>query len=164
MRSAASAAPAPSPLVRAAALAAAAALGVMIGFGLRGVGADGWRTALARLAVVALRLRGVPEFVTPDRDAGAGPVFGGLQVAGIAAAWGAIVGAVRRRLVARAARPGLRAAVLVGVLVALASLDTLLPIPLRLAAGTLTGAEWAMMVALVAAAASIGARESEARP
>ncbi len=130
----------------------------MVGFGLRGVGADGWTTALSRLAVVALRLRGVPEFVTPDRDSGAGSIMGGLQVAGIAAAWGAILAAVRRRLSARGTAPGACTAALAGVLAALAGADTVLPASLRLAAGTLTGAEWVVMVAVVATAAWIGAR------
>ena len=131
----------------------------MIGLGLRGVGADGWSTALARLAVVALRLRGVPEFVTPDREAGAGALFGGIHVAGVAAAWGATVGALRRYLVARGATARARLIALTGVLLALMVADMWLPTAVRLAAGTLTRAEWAVMVCVVATAAAWGARQ-----
>lgn len=148
----------PNSLARPAALAAAAALGVLVGLGLRGVGSDGPATALARLAVVALRLRGLPEFVRPDRDGGLAGLAGGLHVAGVAAAWGAAIGAVRRRLVARGAGPGLTATALGGAVLGLAAFDTLLPPPLRLAAGTLTGPEWALLVAAIALAAWFGSR------
>lgn len=148
----------PSPLVRGAALAAAAALGVLIGLGLRGVGSNGWQTALSRLAVVALRLRGLPEFVTPDRDGGRTAIFGGLHVAVVAAAWGVVIGTVEDRIAHRTPR---RAASVIGAVAAaggLAIVDLLLPTPLRFAAGTLTSAEWVLAVVLVAAAAWAGAR------
>jgi len=147
--------------VRAGAVAAAAALGVMIGLGLRGVGSAGWTTALARLSVVALRLRGLPEFVTPDRDGGATAIYGGLHVAVLGAGWGTVIGTVQRLLSARRTPRTYAAAAVAGVTAALVSADTLLPAPLRLAAGTLTGAEWVLMVGAVACAAWGGARSAE---
>lgn len=153
----------PSPVVRASALAAAAALGVMIGIGLRGAGSDGWTTALARLSVVALRLRGLPEFITPDRNGGMAAVFGGVHIALLAAAWGSVVGVMYRLLAARRTPAPYAAAALVGVGAALVSADALLPAPLRLAAGTLGGAEWALMVGVVIAAAWVGAHGAQPR-
>ena len=151
-----------SARVRGAATAVAAALGVMLGLGVGGAGSNGWATALARLAVVALRLRGVPEFVTPDRDAGAGALGGGIHVAFTAGVWGVLVGAVVARVDARQMRPLAAAAFVAATGLGLAVLDRLLPPPLRLAAGTLDGAEWALMIGAVVLAAWIGARS--ARP
>lgn len=150
--------------MRAAAVAAAAALGVMVGLGLRGVGSAGWTTALARLAVVALRLRGLPEFVTPDRDGGGTAVYGGLHVAVVAAIWGTVIGATERMLTARHAPRAYAAAAVVGVTAGLVSADTFLPMPARLAAGTLTGTEWVLMVTVIASGAWIGARSAEHFP
>lgn len=148
----------PSPVVRAAACAAAAALGVMLGLGLAGVGSNGPATALARLSVVALRLRGLPEFVTPDRDGGLAATYGGLQVAALAAAWGGVLGAMWRVLVTRRTPRRVGGAALAGVLAALIGADTLAPTPFRLAAGTLAGPEWRLMIVAVALAAWAGAR------
>ncbi|GJG87011.1 hypothetical protein tb265_21920 [Gemmatimonadetes bacterium T265] len=133
----------------------------MIGLGVRGFGSDGWATALARLSVVALRLRGLPEFITPDRDGGTAAVYGGVHVAAVAAAWGVVVGAVRRRLVERRVAARYAALATVGVLAALAAADAFLPAPFRLAAGTLAGAEWGLMVGVVAAGAWTGAHTTE---
>lgn len=149
-------------MVHAAAFAAAAALGVMIGFGLTGVGSDGATTALARLSVVALRLRGLPEFVTPDRDRGLAAALGGLHVAALAAGWGALLGATWRALLARRTPARFAVPALAGVVAALVSADTLVPAPFRLAAGTLAGVEWRLMVAAVALAAWVGARGARA--
>lgn len=130
----------------------------MIGLGLHGAGSDGWTTALARLSVVALRLRGLPEFVTPDRDGGVAAIAGGLHVATVAAGWGIVIGAVHRRLAERRAPTAYAVVALAGMVAALVSADTLLPTPFRLAAGTLTGPEWALMVGVVTIAAWAGAR------
>lgn len=138
-------------------MAAATALGVAIGLGVRGASSTGWATALARLSVVALRLRGVPEFVTPDRDGGVGALLGGMHVALVAAAWGAVIGAVADRLAARRATRVVIVVALAAVGGTLAACDALLPAPLRIAAGTLAGAEWGLMVVAVTAAAAAGA-------
>lgn len=138
-------------------MAAASALGVVIGLGIRGASASGWATALARLSIVALRLRGVPEFVTPDRDGGVAAVLGGAHVAGIAAVWGMVVGAAADRLAVRRTAPYVMLPALIAVGVALAAVDAVLPASLRIAAGTLATAEWGLMVMVVTCAASVGA-------
>ena len=140
-------------------MAAASALGVAIGLGVRGATSTGWATALTRLSVIVLRLRGLPEFVTPDRDGGLAALFGGVHLAIVAGLWGAAVGAVMERIAARGASRGVALLTTLASGAALAALDALLlPAPLRLAAGTLATAEWGLMAIVVTLAAGIGAR------
>jgi hypothetical protein len=133
--------------LRSATLAAAATVGALVGFGI----ADG--ASLSRLAVVSLRLRGLPEFVTPDRRALAAAAVGGAYAALTGAAWGAALGAGAERLARRGVRaPRLAAALAAAALVA-ALADGWLPLPLRLAAGALAPAERALTALLLAATA-----------
>lgn len=145
------------PWLRDATLAAAAAIGALVGFGMP----DG--ASLARLGVVTLRLRGLPEFVSPDRNAAGAALLGGVHVALVSGAWGAGVGTFGRWMARRGIRPVTRAAALAGAGVVMAVIDGLLPRPLRLAAGALNVAE-RVLVALLVAAAAWGASRLVARP
>lgn len=135
------------PWLRAATLAAAAAIGALVGFGL----VDG--ASLARLGVVTLRLRGLPEFVAPDRGATTAALLGGLHVALVSGLWGAGAGAVGRWLRARGTSAGARAVAVTALGLLLALVDGVLPTPLRLAAGALSGTERVLVGLLIAAAA-----------
>jgi hypothetical protein len=108
------------PWLRAATLAAAAAIGALVGFGI----SDG--ASLARLGAVTLRLRGLPEFVSPDRGAVGAALLGGAHVALVSGIWGACAGALNARLVGRL-RPAGSAAVLAGFGVLLALADRRAP-------------------------------------
>jgi hypothetical protein len=88
----------PRPWLRGATLAAAATVGALVGFGLT----DG--ASLSRLGVVALRLRGLPEFVSPDRGALGPALLGGVHAAVGGGAWGAALAALAGALRARGAR------------------------------------------------------------
>lgn len=145
------------PWLGAATLAAAAALGALVGFGL----SDG--ASLARLGVVTLRLRGLPEFVSPDRGATGAALLGGLHVVFVSGAWGAGFGAVARWMRGRGVPPGVHEATLAALGLLLALGDGLLPRPLRLAAGALSGAE-RVLVALLVAGAAWGASRLSALP
>ncbi len=130
-----------------ATLAAAATLGVLVGLGI-------WEGAsLGRLGVVTNRLRGLPEFVAPDRRALGTALVGGAWAAVTGGAWGAALG----QLVAAADARGLRGARALAAAglggLALAVVDPLLPTPLRLAAGALAPAERVLAALLVAGAA-----------
>ncbi len=146
----------PRPWLRGATLAAATALGALVGFGMT----DG--ASLGRLGVVTLRLRGLPEFIAPDRGAVGSALLGGAYAALTSGAWGAglalLAGALGRHGVP-AVRVGgaLAAAALLG-----AAADPLLPTPLRLAAGALAPGERVLTALLVAAAAWGGVRLADA--
>jgi len=142
----------PSPGLRAAALAAATAVGALIGFGR----ADG--AALSRLGAVVLRLRGLPEFVAPDRGAMGTALVGAGYAALTAAAWGASLAALDLALARRGAAPPWRLAAVTLAALALAAADAVLPTPLRLAAGALGPGERALTALLVAASAWVGVR------
>jgi hypothetical protein len=144
--------PAPRAWLRGAALAAAATVGALVGFGLT----DG--ASLARLAAVTLRLRGLPEFVTPDRGAVGAALLGGTHAALLAGLWGAALAVFARLLARRGLRAWQVGAALAAAALAAAAADTLLPTPLRFAAGVLAPAERAVAALLVAAAAWGGAR------
>ena len=139
------------PWLRAATLAAAAAIGALVGFGI----SDG--ASLARLGAVTLRLRGLPEFVSPDRGAVGAALLGGAHVALVSGIWGACAGALNARLVGRL-RPAGSAAVLAGFGVLLALADGALPATLRLAAGALSPAERVVVALTVSTAAWFGSR------
>lgn len=144
--------------LRAATLAAAATLGALVGFGL----SDG--ASLARLGVVTLRLRGLPEFVSPDRGATAAALLGGVHVALVSGAWGAAAAALGGWLRARGAPRRVHGAAFVGLGVLLALVDGVLPAPLRLAAGALGATERVLVALLVAAAAWGASRLSDPPP
>ena len=139
-------APHPSP-VRAAALGAAVAVGALVGFGVR----DGRPTTM--LGAVGLRLRGLPEFVTPDARLDATAALGGVQAALVAALWALAVGALVRRWRGRGA---LAVALAAGA--ALALVAAALPTPLRLAAGVLAPGQRALVALALALAAWAGTR------
>jgi hypothetical protein len=132
---------------RAALLAAAAALGLLAGFGV------GEGTPLVVLGGAALRLRGLPDFVTPDRGVGLYTLLGALHAGLIAYGWGLLASATARRLTGWTA---------VGALAALAAaviaLDPLLPTVLRLAAGAPSTGERVLCVLGLVAAAGLGTR------
>jgi hypothetical protein len=142
----------PSPGLRAAALAAAAAVGALVGFGR----ADG--AALSRLGAVVLRLRGLPEFVAPDRGAVGTALVGAGYAALTAGVWGAALAALAVVLARRGTAPPWRAAALVLAALVLAAADAALPTPLRLAAGALGPGERVLTALLVAAGAWAGVR------
>jgi hypothetical protein len=142
----------PSPGLRAAALAAATVVGALIGFGR----ADG--AALSRLGAVVLRLRGLPEFVAPDRGAVGTALVGAGYAAVTAGAWGASLAALDVALARRGAAPPWRLAAITLAALALAAADAVLPTPLRLAAGALGPGERVLTALLVAASAWAGVR------
>jgi hypothetical protein len=146
----------PRPWLRGATLAAAATVGALVGFGLT----DG--ASLARLAAVSLRLRGLPEFVSPDRRAVGAALVGGVHAAALAGAWGAALTALARTLARRGVPAWQVGAMLAAAALAGAAADALLPTPLRFAAGALAPLERAATALLVAGAAWAGARMSEA--
>ncbi len=143
----------PREWLRGATLAAAVTLGALVGFGLH----DG--ASLSRLSAVALRLRGLPEFVAPDRRAVGAALVGGVQASIVGGAWGAGLAALAGALAHRGVAP--RVAAVAAATIALAVVDAVLPTPLRLAAGALAPAERVLTAALVAGAAWAGRRLAE---
>lgn len=140
------------PWLRGATLAAAATVGALVGFGLT----DG--ASLSRLGVVALRLRGLPEFVSPDRSALGPALLGGAHAAVVGGAWGAALAAVAGVLRARRTRAPLAVAALAAAALAFAAADAVLPVALRIAAGALARGERVLVALLVAVAAWAGTR------
>ena len=138
---------APSPVRRAAALAAAGALGLLAGYGL----GDG--TPLIVLGTAGLRLRGLPEFVTPDRGVGLMTLLGGVHAALVAYGWGLVAATVARRL-----RGWGVVAALAVVAVVLTLIDPFLPTVLRLGAGAPSTGERALCALVAAAMAGLGTR------
>lgn len=106
--------------------------------------------------MVTLRLRGLPEFVLPDRGAVGAALVGGAHAALVSGAWGAALAIVAGRLARRGKSPVVAGAVLAGGALLVAALDVLLPTPLRLAAGALAPAERVMTALLVAAGGWVG--------
>lgn len=134
-----------SPVPRAAFLAAAATLGVLAGFGAR----DG--TPMTVLGGAGLRLRGVPEFVTPDRGVGPTAILGALHAGLVAYAWGLLAALVAWRL------GGWRGLLAVAALAAgIVAVDARLPALLQLAAGAPSPAQRLLCVAALAVAAVLG--------
>ena len=130
---------------RGAALGAAAALGALIGFGVRS------GASLGRLGVVTLRLRGLPEFVAPDRGALGAAMLGGLHVAVVAGLWGAAAAALGRRVRTWHARgtPALACALLLLLALLVLGLDAVFPTALRLAGGSLATPERVLATGLI---------------
>jgi hypothetical protein len=114
--------------------------------------------SLARLGVVTLRLRGLPEFVAPDRGAVGWALVGGAHAALTSAVWGAGLATLAVRLARRGAPAGRVAAAVVGTALAAAVVDGALPTPFRLAAGALAPGERVLTALLVAVAAWGGVR------
>ena len=134
-----------SPVPRAAFLAAAAALGVLAGFGAR----DGMPMTV--LGGAGLRLRGVPEFVTPDRGVGPTAILGALHAGLVAYAWGLLAALLAWRL------GGWRGVLAVVALAAgIVAVDARLPALLQLAAGAPSPAQRLLCVASLAVAAVLG--------
>lgn len=134
-----------SPVPRAAFLAAAATLGVLAGFGAR----DGMPMTV--LGGAGLRLRGLPEFVTPDRGVGPTAILGALHAGLVAYAWGLLAALLAWRL------GGWRGALAVAALaVAIVGVDARLPALLQLAAGAPSPAQRLLCVATLAVAAVLG--------
>ena len=134
-----------SPVRRAAFLATAAALGVLAGFGVR----DGMPMTV--LGGAGLRLRGLPEFVTPDRGVGPTAILGALHAGLVSYAWGLLAAWVAWRL------GGWRGALAVAALAAgIVVADARLPAPLQLAAGAPSPAQRLLCVAALAIAAVLG--------
>jgi hypothetical protein len=138
---------APTRVRRAALLAAAGALGLLAGFGV------GEGTPLIVLGTAGLRLRGLPEFVTPDRGVGVMTLLGAVHSALVAYGWGLLSAAVARRLQGWGA-----VAALAVVAVALTLVDQLLPTFLRLGAGAPSIGERVLCALVVVAAAALGTR------
>ena len=136
-----------SPVRRAAVLAAAGALGLLAGYGL------GAGTPLVVLGTAGLRLRGLPEFVTPDRGVGLMTLLGAVHAALVAYGWGLLAASVARRL-----RGWGAVAALAAVAVALTLVDPLLPAFLRLGAGAPSTGERALCALVLMAAAGLGTR------
>jgi hypothetical protein len=132
---------------RGAALGAASAVGALVGFGVRG------GASLGRLGVVTLRLRGLPEFVAPDRGALGAAMLGGLHVAVVSGVWGAAAAALAARARSWQAHgsPAVAAALLVALAAVLLALDAVLPAALRLAGGSLVPPERVLATALIVA-------------
>jgi hypothetical protein len=132
---------------RGAVLGAAAALGALIGFGVRG------GASLGRLGVVTLRLRGLPEFVAPDRGAVGAAMLGGLHIAVVSGLWGAAAAALARRVRTWQAHgsPAVAATLLLTLALVLLALDAVLPAALRLAGGSLVTPERVLATALIVA-------------
>jgi len=145
----------PRSWLRGAVLAAAATLGALVGFGVR----DG--ASLARLGVVTLRLRGLPEFVLPDRGAVGSALLGGTHAALVSGMWRAALAVIAERCARRGLPAAVAGAVLAGAALLLAAVDGFLPTPLRLAAGALAPAERMVTTLLVAAGGWAGARLAE---
>ena len=143
---------APSPVRRAAVLAAAGALGLLAGFGL----GDG--TPLVVLGTAGLRLRGLPEFVTPDRGVGLMTLLGAVHATLVAYGWGLLAASVARRL-----RGWGTVAALAVVALVLTLVDPFLPAVLRLGAGAPSAGERALCALVVAAMAGLGTRLSPRR-
>jgi hypothetical protein len=140
--------PAASSVVRrAAVLAAAAAIGLLAGFGVR----EG--SPLLVLGGAGLRLRGLPEFVTPDRGVGVFTLLGALHAGLVAYGWGLLAASLGRRL---AAWPAAGALVLLGATIA--AVDPLLPTILRLAAGAPSTGQRVLCALVLVAAAGLGTR------
>jgi hypothetical protein len=136
-----------SPVPRAAFLAAAATLGVLAGFGAR----EG--LPLIVLGGAGLRLRGLPEFVTPDRGVGPTAILGAAHTGLLAYAWGSLVAMLAWRL------GGWRGVVAVAVVaVGIHAIDPRLPAFLRLGAGAPSPAQRLLCVTALAAAAALGTR------
>jgi hypothetical protein len=136
-----------SPVRRAAFLAAAATLGVLAGFGMR----EG--LPLVVLGGAGLRLRGLPEFVTPDRGVGPTALLGAAHTGLLAYAWGSLAALLAWRL---GGWRGAAAAALVAAGIHL--LDPRLPALLRLGAGAPSPGQRLLCVAALAAAAALGTR------
>jgi hypothetical protein len=128
---------------RGVALAAGALLGACVGFGVRA------GSPFVVFTGATNRLRGLPDFVSPDRGLGRLALLGLAHTAVVAALWGALL-----VLAARAPR-GRRAALALtlATALALAALDAVLPEFLRLAAGA-PGAVQRVVLALAAGAAA----------
>ncbi len=138
-------------------VAAAVLLGALAGFGVRE------RALLRAFAGAGLRLRGLPEFVTPDRGLGLDALLGIAHTVLLGLLWGAVVALVAARMRRWSGWGAAVAAALViaGVLL----LDPRLPAPLRLAAGAIGGAERAVCaVALVVASAATASAAQRATP
>lgn len=134
-----------SPVRRAAFLATAATLGVLAGFGVR----DGMPMTV--LGGAGLRLRGLPEFVTPDRGVGPTAILGALHAGVVSYVWGLLAAWLAWRL--GGWRGVLAAAALAAGIVAV---DARLPALLRLAAGAPSPGQRLLAVAALAVAAVLG--------
>jgi hypothetical protein len=128
-------------------LAAAGALGLLAGYGL------GAGTPLVVLGTAGLRLRGLPEFVTPDRGVGLMTLLGAVHAALVAYGWGLLAATVARRL-----RGWSGVAALAAVAIVLTLVDPFLPPFLRLGAGAPSAGERALCALLAVAMAGLGAR------
>jgi hypothetical protein len=128
-------------------LAAAGALGLLAGIGVR----EG--APLIVLGTAGLRLRGLPEFITPDRGVGLMTLLGAVHVLLVAYGWGLLAASVARRL-----RGWPAVAALAALAAALVLVDPLLPAFLRLGAGAPSGGERVLCALVVAAAAGLGTR------
>ncbi len=136
-----------SPVPRAAFLAASATLGVLAGFGAR----EG--LPLIVLGGAGLRLRGLPEFVTPDRGVGPTAILGAAHTGLLAYAWGSLVALLAWRL------GGWRGVVAAAAMAAgIHLLDPRLPALLRLGAGAPSPGQRLLCVTALAAAAALGTR------
>lgn len=103
------------------------------------------------LAGAGLRLRGVPEFVTPDRSVGLPAVMGGLHAGLVSYAWGLLAAWLALRL------PGWRGAAAVGGLaLGIHLVDPRLPTIARIAAGAPSAGQRALCVLLLAVGAATG--------
>ncbi len=142
-------------LLPAALVAAAALVGVLAGFGVRG------RETLRAFSSAGLRLRGLPEFLTPDRGLGLDALLGIAHATALGLAWGLLATFVA----ARARRWGAWAmALAVAVVVALVLLlDPRLPTPLRLAAGAIGGAERAVCAVAIAIVGAVAGTSAAVR-
>lgn len=143
----------PTSLRGAALLAAAAVLGALVGFGVR----EG--APFVPLGGAGLRLRGLPEFVTPDRAPSAGALLGAVHVGVVAYAWGLVAAAAARGRSTWRATAALLALATVLVLV-----DPLLPAALRLGAGSLSTGQRAVCALVLVLAAGLGTRRVGAPP
>jgi hypothetical protein len=128
-------------------LAAASALGLLAGFGVR----EG--APLVVLGAAGLRLRGLPEFITPDRGVGPMTLLGALHATLVAYGWGLLAASVARRL-----RGWPAVAALAALAAALVLIDPLLPAFLRLGAGAPSTGERVLCTLVIAAAAGLGTR------
>ena len=134
-----------SPVRRAAFLATAATLGVLAGFGVR----EG--RPMTVLGGAGLRLRGIPEFVTPDRGVGPTAILGALHAGVVSYAWGLLAAWVAWRL------GGWRGVLAVAALAAaIVLVDARLPALLQLAAGAPSPGQRVLGVAALAVAAVLG--------
>ncbi len=143
---------APPSVRRAAVLAAAGALGLLAGYGL------GAGTPLVVLGTAGLRLRGLPEFVTPDRGVGLMTLLGAVHAALVAYGWGLLAATVARRL-----RGWGVVAALAVVAIVLTLIDPFLPAFLRLGAGAPSTGERALCALVAVAMAGLGTRLAPSR-